>query len=143
LRYLLDVNFLIALLMGSHVHNDRAHKWWRDHMRHGWASCPITQNGFVRIVSQPTFAARIIVADALSVLADAARDSDHEFWADDVSVLDKASFDHNRLLRSDGITDAYLLALAVKREGCLVTFDKSIPLNAVKGAEPRHIFVAD
>jgi uncharacterized protein len=112
-------------------------------MRHGWSSCPITHNGFVRIVSQPTFAARITVAEALSVLAYAAKDSDHEFWEDDVSVLDKASFDHNRLLRSDSITDACLLALAEKRGGRLVTFDKSISLNAVKSAEPRHIFVAD
>jgi uncharacterized protein len=143
LRYLLDVNFLIALLIGSHVHNGRAHTWWRENMQAGWASCPITQNGFVRIVSQPNFAARITVAEALSVLADAIQDSNHEFWADDVSVLEKAHFDHERLLRSDSITDAYLLALAIKRDGCLVTFDKSIPLHAVKGAEPRHIFVAN
>jgi uncharacterized protein len=143
LRYLLDVNFLIALLIGSHVHNGRAHKWWQNNLRDGWASCPTTQNGFVRIVSQPNFAARITVAEALSVLSDATQDSDHEFWEDDISVLDKAYFDHSRLLRSDSITDAYLLALAVKRDHCLATFDKSIPLDAVKGAEPRHIFVAD
>jgi uncharacterized protein len=95
------------------------------------------------VAGQTTFAARITVAEALSVLADAIQDSNHEFWADDVSVLEKAHFDHERLLRSDSITDAYLLALAVKRNGCLVTFDKSIPFNAIKGAEPRHIFVAD
>jgi uncharacterized protein len=142
LRYLLDVNFLIALLIGSHVHNARAHAWWRENMRAGWASCPITQNGFVRIVSQPNFAAPLSVLEAVELLTDATRDTDHEFWADNISVLDGQYFDHGKLLRSDAITDAYLMALAVKHESRLVTFDKSIPIKAVRGADERHLFVA-
>jgi uncharacterized protein len=143
LRYLLDVNFLIALLIASHVHNKRAHDWWRENMRAGWASCPITENGFVRIVSQPSFAAPLSVAEAISVLNNAKEDSDHEFWPDDVSITDDGKSIPSMLLKSDAITDAYLLALAINRNSRLVTLDRSIPIAAVYGAAKDHVFLAD
>jgi uncharacterized protein len=143
LRYLLDVNFLIALLIASHVHNKRAHDWWRENMRAGWASCPITENGFVRIVSQQSFAAPLSVAEAISVLNNAKEDSDHEFWPDDISVSDKGWINSSLLLKSDAITDAYLLALAMSHKSRLVTLDRFIPYAAVQGATSDHVFLAD
>jgi uncharacterized protein len=142
LRYLLDVNFLIAFLIGSHVHHRRAHDWWREHMRAGWASCPITENGFVRIVSQPGFSAPLSVAEAMVVLRQAQEDSDHEFWPADVSIIDENKFNPSRLLKSDAITDAYLLALAISRNSRLVTLDRSIAVAAVLGAASDHVFIA-
>jgi uncharacterized protein len=110
-------------------------------MNAGWASCAITENGFVRIVSQLSFAAPLSVSEAINVLRDAKNDSDHEFWPDDVSITDSARFDHERLLRSDGITDAYLLAIAVKNRSRLVTFDRSIAVSSVAEARIDHLFV--
>lgn len=142
MRYLLDVNFLIALLIASHVHNKRAHDWWRENMRAGWASCPITENGFVRIVSQPSFTAPLSVAEAISVLNDAKEDSDHELWPDNISILDSARFNAKLLLKSDAITDAYLLALAISRNSRLVTLDRYIPIAGVCSADSDHVFLA-
>lgn len=57
----------------------------------------------------------------------------HEFWPDDVSLLDEARFDHSRLLDSGQVTDSYLLALAVARGGMLATFDRRLVADAVRG----------
>ena len=112
-------------------------------MRNGWASCPLTENGFVRIVSQPSFAAPLSAAKAVSVLNDAKEDSDHEFWPDDISISDASRFDSSLLFKSDAVTDAYLLALAISRESRLVTLDRLIPVAAVHGATKEHVFLAD
>jgi hypothetical protein len=79
--------------------------------------------------------------EAMSILRAQQRESDHEFWPDDVSITDADVFDHSRILGPNQITDLYLLALAVKRDGRLVTFDRGIPLSAVRGAEARHLVV--
>lgn len=64
---------------------------------------------------------------------------DHAFWPDDVSVLDEARIDFSRLHGHRQITDAYLLALAVKHGGVLASFDAALPLSAVRGATKRHL----
>lgn len=110
-------------------------------MNAGWASCAITENGFVRIVSQQSFVAPLSVSEAINVLRDAKDDSDHDYWPDDLSITDAAKFDQGRLLRSDGITDAYLLGLAVQHRSRLVTFDRAIPISSVIGASDDHVFV--
>lgn len=139
MRALLDVNMLLALFDSGHMFHGKARQWWRSDMAHGWASCALTQNGFLRIISQPRYERPIRLPDAVKLLADWAVPPQHAFWPDDVSLLDPANIDHSRLLSQRLITDVYLLALAVKHGGRLVTFDRGIPLGAVRGAEAAHL----
>jgi toxin-antitoxin system PIN domain toxin len=138
MRALLDVNVLIALLDAGHVHHAVASRWLGEHLAAGWASCPLTQNGCLRILSTPSYPRHQPVAVVASRLAEAAATPHHEFWADDISVLEAARFAHERWLHSRQITDAYLLALAVRRDGVFVTLDRGIDLRLVPGAAPRH-----
>lgn len=139
MRALLDVNVLIALLDAAHVHHAVARDWLGDNIAAGWASCPITQNGCIRILSQPAYPGAESPAAVAARLAEAAATPWHEFWPDDLSLLDQKILDWRRVLASRQLTDTYLLALAVGHDGCFVTFDRSIPLDAVPGAQPRHL----
>jgi toxin-antitoxin system PIN domain toxin len=136
---LLDVNVLLAFFDAGHIHHDRARAWWRAHHATGWASCPLTQNGFVRIISRPGYPRPIPLSTAVSALATQVERSDHEFWPDDVSIADDGILDRRHILGPNQITDICLLALAVQRGGRLVTFDRGVPLRAVRGAEARHL----
>jgi toxin-antitoxin system PIN domain toxin len=138
---LLDVSFLIALLQDQHIHFDRAHSWWAANKTEGWASCPLTQNGFLRTTPQLRFPKPVVVADALDLLSDMIAGTDHAFWPDDISLLDEKLIDHSRVLGPKQLTDIYLLALAVKHGGRLVTFDRAIPVAAVRGARPDPMVV--
>jgi toxin-antitoxin system PIN domain toxin len=138
---LLDVNVLLALSDLAHIHHGRARSWWATHSSAGWASCPLTQNGFARIISKPGYTNPFPLQTALASLAAQIAHSDHEFWPDDISVTDGHIFDRNHILGPNQITDVYLLALAVKNGGRLVTFDRGPPLKAVRGAEARHLVV--
>lgn len=140
-RALLDVNVLLALLDADHVDHVRARRWLAGGIGGGWASCAITQNGFVRIVSQPRYPSPVPVATAVERLRRATRTDHHQFWECDLSPTDPAVFDPSHLHGPRQVTDAYLLALAVARGGRLVTFDRSVPLSAVAGAGPRHVVV--
>ena len=141
MRALLDVNVLLALMDSGHVHHGPALAWWRNERDKGWASCPLTQNGFVRIVCQGKYPERPTAAQAIEQLRLQLAEPGHEFWPDDVSITETALFDRSRILGPKQISDVYLLALAVKNGGRFVTFDRSIPLRAVRGAEPRHLVV--
>jgi toxin-antitoxin system PIN domain toxin len=141
MRALLDVNVLIALLDQTHQHHDRATAWLTAHGAKGWASCPITQNGFVRIMSQPGYVRPIAMAQAIELLAAACAGRWHAFWPDDVSVLDPLAVDGRRIHGPRQLTDIYLLALAVRHGGRLATFDDSIPVSAVRGARREHMAV--
>jgi toxin-antitoxin system PIN domain toxin len=140
-RGLFDLNILVALLDDQHVDNARAHRWFAANRAHGWASCPLTQNGFVRILSQPSYAFPIPIGEAIDHLLEATKSDDHVFWADDISLLDEELIDHSRVLGPKQLTDIYLLALAVKHGGRLVTFDRAIPTAAVRGAKADHVVV--
>ena len=141
MRALLDVNFLLALFQPDHVHNEPAQRWWTAHRAGGWASCPLTQNGFVRIVSQSRYPKPMALTLAIELFAEQTIDTDHEFWPDDISVIDPQRFNRAGILGPKQLTDVYLLALAVKNGGRLATFDQAIPLGAVRGAEQRHVAV--
>ena len=138
---LLDVNVLLALFDAEHVHHAKALAWWSEHRSDGWASCPLTQNGFVRIMSNPGYARPLAFAEAMVLLRAQVMQPGHVFWPDDISLADEVYFDHERMRGPNQITDAYLLALAVKNGGRLVTFDRAFPVAAVCGAEPRHLAV--
>jgi uncharacterized protein len=141
MRALLDVNVLIALLDAAHVHHALAHAWLQRELRHGWASCPITQNGCIRIMSQPGYPGALRSAEVAERLAEAAAERDHAFWPDDVNLLDTQVLDWSRVLGHRQITDAYLLALAVRHRGRLVTFDRRISEQAVPGATAEQLKV--
>jgi toxin-antitoxin system PIN domain toxin len=142
-RALLDVNVIIALLDADHVLHDRAHRWWAQHDRTGWASCPLTENGVVRVMSNPSYSSNATFppGDLIARLQTFASHTDHEFWPDDVSIRDDEVFHAGRIHGSRQVTDLYLLALAVRRSGRLATFDRSIPLSAVAEARTRHLTV--
>ena len=141
MRSLLDVNVLVALFDSHHVSHVAALEWFDNEGHAGWASCPITQNGCIRIMSQPTYKNAMPVLALVERLGQATAHGNHEFWADDLSLLAGTDFDATRIHGPKQLTDAYLLGLAVAHRGRLVTFDRSIPLEAVKGAQRRHLLV--
>lgn len=119
----------------------RAHGWWAQNESNGWASCPLTQNGFLRILSQPSYRVSVPLSEAFRRLSEVTERDHHKFWPDDVSLLDHKRIIRERVLGPKQLTDIYLLALAVKHDGRLVTFDRAIPLNAVREAKPHHVVV--
>lgn len=139
MRALLDVNVLIALLDQDHAMHERARNWLAANIRAGWASCPITQNGCVRIMSHAGYPNALPVGAVMERLADATVAARHRFWADDVSLLDPRVADRTHIHGPRQLTDLYLLALAVRHGGRLVSFDSSAPLTAVNGAERRSL----
>lgn len=141
MRALLDVNVLIALLDADHTSHRTAMDWFAAHANAGWSSCPITQNGCVRIMSHPSYPNGHPVAQVVERLTSATSTSAHQFWPDDLSLLDKNVIDATRVHGPRQLTDAYLLALAVQHSGRLVTFDAGIPRAAVIGAMSRHMVV--
>lgn len=139
MRSLLDVNVLIALLDPDHSLHRPAMQWFDDHARDGWASCPITQNGCIRIMSHPGYPNALPVPALIARLRDATADRVHEFWADDISLLDAAVVDADRIHGPRQLTDLYLLSLAVRRQARFVTFDASIGVEAVRGATRQSV----
>lgn len=141
MRGLLDINVLLALLDADHVDHGRASAWLEAEIRHGWASCAITQNGFVRILSQPRYPSPVPVAAAVDRLARATRSEHHDFWPCDVSFLDPERVDRTRIHGPRQVTDAYLLALATAKGGRFVTFDRAVSLAAVPAAQPENLLI--
>ena len=141
MRALLDVNVLLALFDADHVDHSRARSWLEGEIGHGWASCAITENGFVRVISQPRYPSPVAPSEAIVRLGVATGTEHHSFWPCDLSLLERDSIDPFRLLGSRQVTDVYLLALAVRHGGRFVTFDRSVPLAAVPEATPDQLMV--
>ena len=137
----MDVNVLITLLDGSHLHPGLVTDWLASHIDEGWTSSPITQNGCIRILSQPGYPNPVPAAQVAKRLTEATQHPSHTFWADSISLLQPGYLKWERILSSRHVTDAYLLALAVQQGGCFVTLDQGIPLDAVGGALPEHLVV--
>jgi toxin-antitoxin system PIN domain toxin len=139
---LLDVNVLVALFDPGHVHHDSAHQWFGSNHLDGWATCPITFNGTLRILCNPSFPGHVATVEAAgSLLKTLCAAPEHEFWPDDISLSDATRFRPALMEGHKKITDSYLLGLAVHRGGRLVTFDHAIPLKTVIGAASHHIRV--
>ena len=141
--YLLDVNVLIALIDPVHVHHDVAHGWFKATGRRHWASCPLTENGVIRIVSHAKYPNCIgspgMAADVMALFCAL---PGHAFWPDDISVLDGNHIDTSRLLGCSQITDSYLLALARAHGGQLATFDNRLVVDAVRGGRAALHLIA-
>ena len=134
MTYLLDVNVLIALSDPAHVQHEMAHDWFAQHGQPAWATCPITQNGLLRIVGHVRYPnSPGTPAAVASTLASLCALPGHVFWPDDISLMDARYIDPSRLLSSAQVTDSYLLALACAHDGQLATFDRKLVVNAVSG----------
>jgi toxin-antitoxin system PIN domain toxin len=143
MRALLDVNVLIALLDAAHVHHSLAARWLSAEIKHGWASCPITQLGCIRILSQPAYPNSQPAAQVAARLAEATRGRHHEFWGAGLDALQVRTFHWTAVLSARHVTDVYLLALAVTRGARFVTFDRHIPVDAVDGMARQHLCVLE
>lgn len=143
MRALLDVNVLIALFDEEHVFNDRAHVWLENNADSGIATCPITENGLVRILSHPKYSKTLqcTPAELIKSLAEFVSNQDHLFWPDDLSIRSTKNYDPRRILGSRQLTDIYLLSLAVKNQGRLVSFDNNIAASAILNSRPEHLLV--
>ena len=137
---LLDVNVLIALFDPAHPSHGDAHAFFEDQRKKPWATTPLTIDGFVRVISNPAYpTVDATPAEAASHLRKLCESNQHSFWPDDVSLIDEAILRPQFLEGHRQITDARLLALAVRNQGKLATFDRRLPVKAVKGAAERHI----
>ena len=124
---LLDVNVLVALAWPNHVHHGRALQWFSAIDEKGWATCPVTESGFVRVSSN----VRVIPdartpGQAIELLRQIRRLPGHRFWADDVSPVDSDSPAFEQVVGYRQVTDAHLLTLAVRNRGRLATFDRGV-----------------
>lgn len=139
--YLLDVNVLIALLDPAHINHDASHSWFAKARKQRWATCPITENAVIRILSNPNYPSVDWIPSEVMGHLDGFLTSKlgHIFWGDTVSLQDGRLFERWMVKGHKQLTDIYLLGLAVKNGGILTTFDRSIPLEAVIGANESHI----
>ncbi|MGH7339207.1 MAG: TA system VapC family ribonuclease toxin [Candidatus Rokuibacteriota bacterium] len=137
---LLDVNVLVALAWPNHVHHGPALAWFERRAAEGWATCPLTQSGFVRVSSNP----RVLPAaktpeEAIRLLRRIVALPGHEFWADDVAIADGGTVDAGRIRVHSQVTDAHLLALARRRGGRLATFDRAVGALLPPGIATAHL----
>ncbi len=136
--YLLDTNVLIALLRPSHVQHEPAVRWFTRHRARHWATCALTESGFVRIVSNPAFSRDAVTPrEASSLLAANTAAGDHVFWSDALPFAAAAASAGPRLVGHQQVTDAYLLGLALKRGGMLATLDQRIAALTAPGSVER------
>lgn len=137
---LLDVNLLVALAWPNHIHHARAHAWFGRRRSEGWATCPLTQSGFVRVSSNR----RVIPeaktpGEALVVLRRILDRPHHQFWHDDVSLARSPEVGVDRIVGYRQVTDAHLLALAIRRGGTLATFDRGIADLVAESYDPEAV----
>jgi len=134
MTFLLDVNVLVALIDPAHVQHDAAHDWFAKHGKKAWATCPLTENGVMRIVGHVRYPNSPGTPAAVAqLMAGLCALPGHVFWPDDISLLDAKKLDATRILSSAQVTDSYLLALACTHGGKLATFDRRLVTDAVRG----------
>jgi uncharacterized protein len=140
MTYLLDVNVLVALLDPSHVHFNRAHNWFHT-VVDNWATCPFTEAGAIRVMSQTAYRnSPGGPGEIIRLLRNMQSFNNHVFWPADLSLLDAEIIDGTRMLWPGQVTDTYLLALAVTHGGKLATFDARLnQISAKNGAEAFYL----
>jgi toxin-antitoxin system PIN domain toxin len=139
--WLLDVNILVARFWQPHVFHLKVRAWMADHEEDRWATCPITQAGFVRTISNPSFSpASPRPAEAIHWLQETLRDDPrHQFWTDDVPVAEACNYAASRLNGFKQVTDAYLLGLAIHKKGRLLTLDRRILAITSESSPARKV----
>lgn len=138
---LLDVNVLIALIDPEHQFHARAHEWFGQNRRYGWATCAITQNGCMRVMSSPGYPfPGLTPARVRDILSELTRLNGHTYWAASTSMLDASRFDLAGVAGKH-LTDLYLLGVAAEFGGRLVTFDRAVSWQRVIGCGPDSVAV--
>ena len=138
---LLDVNVLIGLTDKDQIFHARAVAWFKGNHLSGWATCPITENGCIRVMSHPGYpCAGLTVVTIRTLLSQLVRVAGYRFWSDSVSLLEEGRFELGGAGQKQ-LTDLYLLGLAVRNGGKLVTFDRGIRWQAVTGCGPGDLEV--
>ena len=137
--FLPDINVLIAVADADHVHHTKAEAFFLANHRRGWATCPLTENGFVRIVGNPKAYPKGPgnTDAACAILKQLCAYEGHRFWPDDVSIRSMAGLPIARHL-----TDHYLLCLAMHRQGKLVTFDRHIDATLIPGGTAAYVVLS-
>lgn len=134
--YLLDVNVLIALVDPAHIQHDQAHDWFARVGHKGFATCPLTENGLIRIIGHPKYpnspGPPSVVLQSLVTIRGL---PGHKFWPDDLSVADGEFFASELLSSHSRVTDSYLLALAHAKGGRLATMDQKLATEVVPGGK--------
>lgn len=138
MTFLLDVSLLIALLDENHVHHEMAFHWFERQGNNRWATCPITENGLLRILTAPGYPIPLGPASwVFEIFREFCSRGDHDFWADDFSLLEVAS---TGSLPSAHLTDLYLLGLAIRKGGKLATLDRRLPAHLLdEGMTSLHV----
>lgn len=133
--FLLDVNVLLALAWPDHEYHDRAGLWFDHHQAHGWATCAVTQAGFVRILSNRAFSpGALSPQEALVVLEKNLSLPGHSFWKETITLAEAIKKCRAKITGHRQVTDAYLAGLAVHHRGKLATLDKGIKAWVAAGA---------
>ena len=141
--HLLDVNVLIAVLDPRHSNHEHAHRWLGHGSARSWATCPITENAYVRITGSIKYANSLgSVAAARELLARNCAGEKHHFWPDDISLCEDSLWNEWTAAGAAHITDLYLLALAVKNKGRLASFDRRIPAHLVRGGKEALLILS-
>lgn len=145
MRSLFDVNVVIALIDPQHSLHSPAHRFWKESRSKEWATCPLVENGVVRILTGASYpgASAYTIEDVFHLLRNLISSTEHEFWADDLSLLDENRFEAKRILGPKQLTDIYLLGLAASKGGRLVTFDRRVTPAAIPGASEENLVVID
>lgn len=139
---LLDVNLLVALFNPQHTHHEVAHDWFADNHAKGWATCALTQNGFVRVLANPISDVGVVrPTELVDRLRQLCSEKHHVFWSESVSLIDATIFNPSMIRGHRQVSDIYLLGLAKKMGGYLATLDGGIPLGAVVGATRKTLAV--
>lgn len=137
--YLLDVNVLLALSWSKHPSHAVAQRWFGRNAARGWATCPLVQAGFVRILSNPAFSAHAVTPkEALEALEITTQHEAHQFWPDDLGVVEALAGGKSRLYGHQQVTDAYLLGLAIHHKGKLATLDQHLAEMLADRPSERH-----
>jgi toxin-antitoxin system PIN domain toxin len=125
--FLLDVNVLVALMWPAHEAHERVQQWFGHKSREGWATCPFTQAGFVRIVTNPAFSPDFVAPqEAVKSLEAHLKNPSHQFWPDEINFTQAVQGFGQRLAGHQQLTDAYLLGLAIHKKGKLATMDRAV-----------------
>jgi uncharacterized protein len=135
--WLLDVNALIALIDINHVHNDAMQQWFARNSSLGWSTCPLTENGVVRVLTLPGYKGGSRTASEVVRVLQTLKETQGEhyrFWEDDISLCDGSLFRLEYLSSNRHLTDLYLLGVAFRHGARFVSFDRNLPWQAVRGA---------
>jgi uncharacterized protein len=139
---LLDINVLVGLLSEDSEFHAAAQRWFLQNARKGWATCPFTEAGFVRIISNPASSRHVIrPTQAIEILEDSVKFPVHEFWKDDLTLAEATADFREYLTGHQQTNDAYLLGLTAKHKARIVTFDRGLPALAA-AAGLSHLVVA-